>query len=85
MGDQQKCPALVAQAVELVEALLLESRIADREYLVHEQDVGVDLDHHRKGEPHVHAGRVVLQLEVDEFLELREFDDPLEALPSLRG
>jgi hypothetical protein len=69
----------VLQVLELLEALLLEGGVADREHLVDEQDVGVDLDGHREREAHAHAGRVVLELEVDELLELREGDDVVEA------
>ncbi len=36
--------------------------------------VGVDLDRDREREPHVHARRVVLELEVLELLELGELD-----------
>ena len=75
--------ALVAHAVELVEALLLEGGVADGEHLVDQQDVGVDLDHHREGQAHVHPRRVVLELEVDELLELGEVDDRVEALARL--
>ncbi len=41
------------EPVELVEALLLEGGVADREHLVDQQDLGVDLDRDREGEPHV--------------------------------
>ena len=59
--------------------------VAHREHLVDEQDVGVDLDHHREGQAHVHARGVVLELEVDELLELGELDDALDAGPGLGG
>ena len=65
--------------VEHVEALLLEGGVADGQHLVDQQDVGVDLDHHREGQAHVHARRVVLELEVHELLELGELDDLVEA------
>ena len=81
--DEQDRAALVAQAVELVEALLLEGGVADREHLVDQQHVGVDLDHHREREPHVHARRVVLELEVLELAQLGELDDALVALARL--
>ena len=69
----------VAHAVEDVEALLLEGGVADREHLVDQQDVGVDLDRHREGQAHVHARGVVLELEVLELLELGELDHALVA------
>ena len=73
--DEEDRAALVAQPVELVEALLLEGGVADGEHLVDQQHVGVDLDHHREREPHVHARRVVLELQVLELAQLGELDD----------
>ena len=78
VGDEQDRLARLADAHELVEALLLERRVADREHLVDQQDVGVDLDHHREREPDQHPDRVVLELEVDELAELGEVDDGVE-------
>ena len=72
-----------AQPRELVEAFLLEGGVADREHLVDQQDVGVDLDRDREGEPDVHPRGVVLELEVHEILELREREDVVEALGRL--
>ena len=43
-----------------------ESGITDRQHLVDQHDLGVHLDRHRKGEPDLHAGGVVLELQVDE-------------------
>ena len=68
--------------VEDVHALLRERRVADREHLVDQHDVGVGLDHHREREPDHHARRVVLQLQVDEVVELGEVDHRVE--PPLR-
>ena len=75
--------ALALQAPERVEALLLEAGVADREHLVDEIQVGLRLDHRGEAEPHLHAGGVVLQLQVDEPLQLRELDDRGEPAPGL--
>ena len=83
--DEDDRAAAVAQIVEDVEALLLEGGVADRQHLVDEQDVGIDLDRHRERQPDVHAGRVVLELEVLELLELGELDHALETPPRLLG
>ena len=77
--DEEDRRAAAADARELVVALLLEGGVADGEHLVDEQDVGVDLDHHREGQAHEHARRVVLELEVDELAQLGEVDDAVEA------
>ena len=74
-----------AQARELVVALLLEGGVADGEHLVDQQDVGVHLDHHREREPHEHAGRVVLQAQVGELLELGELEHRVEPPRASRG
>ena len=73
----------VLQAVEHLEALLLERGVAHREHLVHEQHLRVHLRGDREAEPHPHAGGVVLQLEVHELLELGERDDVGEAAAGL--
>ena len=76
-------PPRVAQPVELVEALLLERRVADGEHLVDQQHVGVDLDHHREREPDVHPRRVVLELHRLGVAQLGEVDHLLVALARL--
>ena len=75
--------ALLPEALERREALLLEGLVADGEHLVEQEDVEVDLDRDRVREPHLHARREVLQLLVDEALELGERDDLVEALLEL--
>ena len=64
--------------LERLEALLLEVGVADRERLVDEEDVERHLDRDREGEAQQHAGRVVLQLLVDEALEPGELEDRVE-------
>ena len=68
VGDEHDRPSAVAQIVEHVEAFLLEGRVADREHLVDHQDVRVNLDRHRERQAHLHARRIVLELEVLELL-----------------
>ena len=79
MGHEHDRAAFVLELVDPVEALALEGLVADREHLVDEQHVGVDVDGDREAEAHVHARRVVLHLLVDELLELGERDDVVEA------
>ena len=78
VGDEDDRPPLLVQVREHVDALLLEGGVADRQHLVDQQDVGVDLDHQREPEPDQHPGGVVLQLQVDELAELGEVDDLVE-------
>ena len=67
----------------LSEALLLEREIADREHLVDNEDVGLEVRRDREREPHVHAARVALDRRVDEPLDLGERDDLVELAPDL--
>jgi hypothetical protein len=78
VGDEQHRPPCAAQSRELVEALLLERGVADREHLVDEEDLGIDLDSSSERETDVHTGGVVLELEIDELLELGEREDVIE-------
>ncbi len=64
---------------ELVEAFVGEAFIPDCEHFVHQQHVGIDVDGHRKSQTHVHPGRVRFHRGIDEFLELGELDDLVEA------
>ena len=63
----------------LAEALALERRVADREHLVDEQDLRLEVGGDGEGEPHVHAARVALDRGVEELLDLGELDDLVEA------
>ncbi len=70
--------AVGAQVGEALVAPTLELLVADRQHLVDEQDVRVDVDRDREPEAHVHARRVVLHRRVDEPLEAGELDDVVE-------
>ena len=45
---------LLVHLLEHLDALLLEVGVAHGEHLVDEQQVGVDVGHHRESEPHLH-------------------------------
>ena len=70
---------------ELVEALVREALVADRQHFVDEQHVGIDVDRDGEPEAHVHAGRVGLHRRVDEVAQLGELDDLVEALAGSRA
>ncbi len=80
--EQNRLPE-TTELREFVEALVRESLVADREDFVYEQHVGIDVDRHRKPEPHVHAGGVGLDRCVDEFRELGEVHDVIEPILNL--
>ncbi len=56
-----------------------EAFVADGQHLVHQQDIGVDVNRDGKAQAHVHAGGVGLHRCVDEVLELGKLDDLVEA------
>ena len=53
-----------------------------REYLVHDEDGGIEKRSDAEPEPHRHPRREELDLPVDEGLEASEADDVVEALTS---
>ena len=55
VGDEDDGAAVPLEGPDLVEALLLEGLVTDREHLVDEQDLGVDVDGDGEGQPDVHA------------------------------
>ena len=72
-------PAL-PKLLHAAEAAALELRVADRQHLVDEQDLGLEVRGDREREAHVHAARVALDGRVDELLDSGELDDLVEAL-----
>ena len=78
--DEHDRLAVALEGPDALQALALEGLVADREHLVDEQDVGVDVDGHGEGQPDVHAGRVELHRRVDELLDAGEVDDLVEGL-----
>src|SRR5262245_28161930 len=78
--DEADGAAALLELEHLRHALPLERLVADREHLVQEQDVRVDVHGDREAEPHVHPGRVRPHGQVDEALELRERDDLVHPL-----
>ena len=81
--DKDDRLALALEAVELLEALLLEGCVADGEDLVDQQDLCLHLDRGCEGQAHEHPRGVVLQLQVDELLQFREGDHVVKAPPRL--
>src|SRR6266508_1651065 len=69
VGDEQDGAAPLLELGDLGQALGLEGLVAHGQHLVDQQDVGVHVHRDREAEPHVLAGRVVLDLVVDELLE----------------
>ena len=71
-------PPGLAQVLHPPEAPPLELGVADREHLVDEQDLRLEVRGDREGKAHVHAARVALDRRVDELLDAGELDDLVE-------
>ncbi len=63
--------------------LRIERFVADAEYFVDQQNIGVDADGHRKSQAQTHPARIGSQRLVDELADARKLDDLLEALVHL--
>ncbi len=83
--DEDGRPAFPLERHDPVHALALERLVADREDLVEQQDVGVEVHGEREPEAHVHPRRVRAHGQVDEALELGELDDVVERVADLRA
>src|SRR5215467_5569174 len=70
----------------MLKALALEVRVADRQHLIDQQDLGIEMHSHGKGQPHIHPRREVLDRCLHEIGELAEFDDrvvvPVDLAPT---
>ena len=76
--EEDRAPSRRRPRRILPEALPLELGVADRQHLVDEQDLRLEVGGDREGEPHVHPARVALDRRVDELLDLGELDDLVE-------
>ena len=64
--------------LHLLKALGLETGVADRQDLVDDEDLGVEVRGHREREAHPHAARVPLDRRLEELVHLGEVHDLLE-------
>src|SRR5207253_977037 len=84
VGGEDEALAISPPAVEHLVGLLAKGPVSDRQDLVDEEEVAVELRGDRKGQALAHAGGELLHLCLDEVLELRKGDDLVEALLQLR-
>jgi hypothetical protein len=80
VADEQDGAAPFAQLPEAPEAALLEEHVADRQGLVHDVHVRVEVREEREGEPHEHSRRVLADRLVDELADLGEVEDGLQPI-----
>ena len=77
VAHDQDRPRLGAELAHLPERLAPEARVADRQRLVDQEDVGLHVDGDREREPAVHPGRVRAHRHVHELAKLGELRDLL--------
>jgi hypothetical protein len=80
VGGEQHSGAALAALAHVGHALLLEAQVADRDDLVEEQRVGLELRDDAEGQPQAHPVAVGAQRRVLEALELGELDRPRDDL-----
>ena len=75
VADQQNRFSLLSEPPNAVEGLQAETRIADRQRFVDDEDIRVDRCRYREGQARLHPARIGAERLVDEFLELGEAHD----------
>src|SRR5680860_836089 len=83
MADEEDRGAVLPDLTHPLLALPLERPVPHRQRLVGDEDVGLDVDRHRKAEAGLHAGAVVGYRGVQELAEVGEIDDLVELSPGL--
>ena len=85
VADEQQCGATRQDLLDAAHRLGLERGVADRQRLVDDQDVGVDVHLHREREAQGHARAVGLDRLVDVVADVGERDDVAEQGIDARG
>ena len=79
MGDEEDRAATMLNRANPRKTLALEGLVADREGFVNDEDVRLDADGYREGQPHVHAAAVGFHRPLDKLAELGKGDDVIES------
>src|ERR1700730_7018766 len=78
VGYEQHGPPPTTHIVHGTDTFLLEYRVANRQHLIDDEHVRLEVRGHRETEPRAHAARIVLDGCVDETRHARELNDRLE-------
>jgi hypothetical protein len=85
VAHEQHRPPVARDVAHLAEALLLERRVSDREHLVEDEDVRLEVRSDGEREAQVHPAGVALDRRVDEAAHPGELDDLVEAPVDVRA
>lgn len=75
MRDEQNRTPRVADPVKALDALALKRGVTNRQNLVNDQNVRIDVDGHREGQPCLHPARIRPHRLVDKVADVREGSD----------
>src|SRR5882672_12246265 len=75
MTDEEDRATMFSDFVHLTETLLLESKIANGQHFIDDQDLWFEMRRYRESKPHRHAGGVVFHGSVEKRLGLGESND----------
>ena len=78
MANKENRAAMAGDIFHFAQAFFLEFRVAHRQDLVHNQNLGLQMRSDGECEPHIHAGAIPLHRRVDELLDAGELDDLVE-------
>src|ERR1700733_7970141 len=83
VADEDNRTTAVGHLLHLTEALLLELEVADGQYLVYEQNFGLEMSGNGERQAHLHPGAEMLERCFDKALDIRERDDRVVFLADL--
>ena len=83
MADEENGFSHFLEFLKFVIALGLEKYIADGKRLVHNQNLRVNIDGHRKCQPHKHSAGIALYRLVDKLPDIRKIQNILKSLVDL--
>ncbi len=85
MTHEQDRHSLVLQLAQLRHTARRESRVANRERFIDDENLGVDVDRNRERQPYEHAARVGLDRQIDELPDFRKGQDAIVSRINLGG
>src|SRR5581483_9672321 len=78
MRDKKHCSPAFAQVLHEAKALLLKDCIANSQYFIDDQDVGIQMCSNRKPQSQAHSGGIALDGSIDEPFDTGKLDNLIE-------
>ena len=83
MADKDNGLAHLLKFLELMIAFRLEKDVSHRQSLIHDQNLRIDIDRHRKSKAHEHTTRICLHRLIDVLSDIRKFQNRVQLLIDL--